>query len=106
MIKDIHEFLTEAITHDATDKYDESVVNFVQLFNGVLAHELSKRIHRQESDISINIILNRTKATPTNMLLYIVVAGVNDVANRVLISEHVRNIIISLMRQLSRIATA
>ena len=97
MIKDIHEFLTEAIqeldnTHELYKGKDE-FVKFVNSMNRTITRELAKRRYCDEADISIYNMLNRKSTTATNLLVYITIDGANNAENRRSASDDLKNVI-------------
>lgn len=92
MIKDIHEFLTEALAHSPEELYKNvEFLNFVRDINRDIAYALAVNLHCKESDVVVDIIQNRKMATETNMLIYVTVADINDVQNRNIVANHLNN---------------
>lgn len=97
MIKDIHEFLTEAI-QELDNKLElykgkDEFIEFVNSMNKSITHELAKRRHCSEADISIDNMLNRKSTTATNLLIYVTIDGVNSAENRKSASDDLKNVI-------------
>ena len=80
MIKDIHEFLTEAIRNlDTNNKlYSEEFTNFVNSMNKSLIHSVTENSQYTEDDVNIDVMLDRKITTATNLLIYVTINGVND----------------------------
>lgn len=80
MIKDIHEFLTEAIRNlDTNNKlYSEEFTNFVNSMNKSLIHSVTKDGQYAEDDVNIDVMLDRKITTASNLLIYVTINGVND----------------------------
>lgn len=80
MIKDIHEFLTEAIHNlDTNNKlYSEEFTNFVNSMNKSLIHSVTKDGQYAEDDVNIDVMLDRKITTASNLLIYVTINGVND----------------------------
>lgn len=97
MIKDIHEFLTEAIQEldNKIELYQgkDEFIEFVNSMNKSLTHELAKRRHCSEADISIDNMLNRKATTATNLVIYVTIDGVNAAENRRSASDDLKNVI-------------
>lgn len=98
MIKDIHEFLTEAIqeldsTHELY-KGKDKFVEFVNSMNKSITHKLAKRRHCNEADISIDNMLNRRATTATNLVIYVTIDGVNTAENRRSAADDLKNVIL------------
>jgi len=97
MIKDIHEFLTEAIQELDNNlelyKGKDEFIEFVNSMNKSITHKLAERIHCNEADISIDNMLNRKSTTATNLLIYVTIDGVNDAENRRFASNELKNAI-------------
>jgi len=97
MIKDIHEFLTEAIQELDNNfelyKGKDEFIEFVNSMNKSITHKLAERIHCNEADISIDNMLNRKSTTATNLLIYVTIDGVNDAENRRSASNELKNAI-------------
>ena len=95
MIKDIHEFLTEAVQElDNTlelYKDKDEFVKFVNSINKSITQELAKRRHCNEADISIYNMLNRKSTTATNLLIYVTIDGVNTAEDRRSASVDLKN---------------
>ena len=81
MIKVIHEFLTEAIQELDNElelyKGKDKFIEFVNSMNKSITHELAKRRHCNEADISVDNMLNRKATTATNLVIYVTIDGVN-----------------------------
>ena len=80
MIKDIHEFLTEAIRNlDTNNKlYPEEFTNFVNNMNKSLIHSVTEDSQYTEDDVNIDVMLDRKITTASNLLIYVTINGVND----------------------------
>ena len=80
MIKDIHEFLTEAIRElDTNNKlYPEEFTNFVNSMNKSLIHSVTDNSQYTEDDVNIDVMLDRKITTASNLLIYVTINGVND----------------------------
>ena len=80
MIKDIHEFLTEAIRDiDTNNKlYSEEFTNFVNSMNKSLIHSVTENSQYTEADVNIDVMLDRKLTTASNLLIYVTINGVND----------------------------
>ena len=80
MIKDIHEFLTEAIRDlDTNNKlYSEEFTNFVNSMNKSLIHSVTENSQYTEADVNIDVMLDRKITTASNLLIYVTINGVND----------------------------
>lgn len=97
MIKDIHEFLTEAI-QELNNKIElykgkDEFIEFVNSMNKSITHELAKRRHCSEADISIDNMLNRKATTATNLVIYVTIDGVNTAEDRRSASDDLKNVI-------------
>ena len=97
MIKDIHEFLTEAI-QELDNKLElykgkDEFIKFVNSMNKSITHELAKRRHCNEADISVDNMLNRKSTTATNLLIYVTIDGVNTAEDRRSASDDLKNVI-------------
>lgn len=103
MIKDIHEFLTEALHRNPTQVYkDDEFLEFVDVMNRSIAHILSVNLQCNENDVDVSIMLNRKAATATNMLVYVTVANVNDAVKRNEIANHVNNAVTIIASKFQR----
>ena len=80
MMKDIHEFLTEAIRDlDTNNKlYSKDFTNFVNSMNKSLIHSVTKDGQYKEDDVNIDVMLDRKTTTASNLLIYVTINGVND----------------------------
>lgn len=88
MIKDIHEFLTEAIQQLEDKKlYPEDFIEFINSMNKSITHALAERMHVSDDDVDVILMLNRKTTTPTNLLVYVTINGVNESAVRKTISQ-------------------
>lgn len=97
MIKDIHEFLTEAI-QELDNKHElykgkDDFIKFVNSMNKSITHELAKRRYCSEADISIDNMLNRKATTPTNLVIYVTIDSVNTVEDRRSAADDLKNVI-------------
>lgn len=97
MIKDIHEFLTEAI-QELDNKLElykgkDEFIKFVNSMNKSITRELAKRRHCSEADISIDNMLNRKATTSTNLVIYVIIDSVNTAENRRSAADDLKNVI-------------
>lgn len=97
MIKDIHEFLTEAI-QELDNKHElykgkDDFIKFVNSMNKSITHELAKRRYCSEADISIDNMLNRKATTPTNLVIYVTIDSVNTAEDRRSAADDLKNVI-------------
>lgn len=97
MIKDIHEFLTEAIQELDNElelyKGKDEFIEFVNSMNKSIIHELAKRRHCNEADISIDNMLNRKATTATNLVIYVTIDSVNAAEDRRSAADDLKNVI-------------